>query len=244
MKRKIPRVIVLLLPALFCLACAGGRGDDASSSAASDSFFDPKRAADQTHATLLTPTDLPAAGWQVVQDDAFDKASDIPDIGHCSEMRRFQEEGEKDIAGRAQRHLATSNSDGLPDTRVEVKVVAYHQAGRLPGMMKTSRSFTTSDTYSQCLVETLRGQLGAAAQIDMKRATAAAPAPYGGAALAIELDVATSLQSARLRLESYTWLRNNTVFSLQVTGPPAAVTPNLVNTALQKVQAKAEAAAK
>ena len=230
-------IVFIVSLALLAAACGG--------SSAPKVTFDPARGDDLSHNALIDPSDLPGSGWQAGETDHFETVDDIPTTDNCKTLRTFTSATEDDLAGRAEKQISLpSKTNADLDQTLTLQVEVYHDPKRLPGLLKTYRSFVSTGSHQNCLLDLLKASLPSNADITLKGSKPDTSPPNGGVSYAYDVDVTAGTDHADLHEEHFTWLYGNVSVSVDLQGPMGSYGADLVKAVLSKEQAKVEAAGK
>jgi hypothetical protein len=122
--------------------------------------------------------------------------------------------------------------------------MVYNKADRLPGILKQYRGTVSDGSTQKCLLDVIKAELPSTVEISLKQGGTKTPAPEGGVAFSFDVEAKAGTDSATLREEHFAWTNSNAAISLDIQGPPALVTDDLVKTVMQKTQAALDNAAK
>jgi hypothetical protein len=236
--RRLTRPALFAVVALSIVVLVACGGDSKESSKMSEG-----RASQVAHAALLETADLSNGEWVLFSTDSFrnDDAS-LPDTGNCSTARNLAADMSKNNLARAQRALQTEiygfNSKG----QVEMHVRMFDTNATAQDYLRRHRTTATSDAYIRCLQDGFTALFGSNARV--RFGDAKSKAPRDGVTSAFDQDLKVGEVFNEIHTDSYAWVQENAFVLVLVSGPRAADTSDVVREALEKTQAKLEAAFK
>jgi hypothetical protein len=229
--------IALAATAVFGLALAACGGGSSS--------LDIEQADNVAHDVLPGTSDLPGGGWTATATDDFTESEPF-DSKACNalEEKRVASKKVTDPArkGRAQVEFQRE-TDTFP-TDVEVEVNIFEKAS-IPANAVKEQKAAFEEFLVDCFRDTLSDGIDPAkVTLVIEDAGLNGKLPGHGVAKAVDVTITEEGETARLRLESYNWQFKNGGISVNFSGDREAITSELVDGVLKKVQANLEAAAK
>ena len=175
----------------------------------------PETTVELLHGALLSPGDLPGAGWDVTEDDEFDDPDDYAPSGVCDGMKAVEERLANESFARVQRRLEFQEAPA-----VEVELAAFLSTDLASDILKDVRELPRDD-IAACLTETNK-RLRLDADAMVTPSDVAAIAPHDGVAFANDMDFGLPDRSRVLgHAENYMWAQKNVlvrVFVVYVQG--------------------------
>lgn len=234
--------------ALVLVACGGddngGGGDKIT--------LDPAKADALAHAAILSDKDLPGKGWEVTKTDEFSDDEEIGDTAPCNnieaKLNKQKAANNAGRAGRAEKEYTRPNGEADLDTSVEVEVNVFKDTKTPAQAFNAFKDALKSGDFGKCLEDLFKeGAGGPDAQgvtITVKEGKPRTAAPAGGAAQAYDFAIAVPGFKADMHYESYLWRYGNVGTTVTISGPAAALPPELAKAALDRTVALLEAAGK
>ena len=230
-----------LLTLVLVAACGGGGGD----AGGDDVTLDPGRATELARAALITPGDLPGAGWEVTEEDAFSDDDEPPfDSAACrtitTKMNAASAASEEHRAGRAQRAFAKEDPGAILPTEVDVSVNVFDEVASPKDTMKTFKEVLTSDDFEECFIDGLVESVATGdVTVQASVVKPSAQAPLDGEATAFKFHIEADGEELDMVLEFYVWRWGNAGVSLGLNGQdlPADLVKEIVATVDAKIQA-------
>jgi len=102
--------------------------------------FDPERADELAQAALISTSDLPGAGWRIIEGDApqVEGLEQVTDAA-CDDVKAFVADARKGIAGRAERALERPTFVTLFGVVITVEVTAYNDSKGRANLLRSGR---------------------------------------------------------------------------------------------------------
>jgi hypothetical protein len=225
-----PYLVLIALPALLMLACGGDSG----------TRFDPQRAAELTQAALITPNDLPGAGWRVIDSQASDEANlDLVAEGACSDVKSVLDDSKIGAAGHAERALERPTYVTRFGVIVTVEITAYDDSRSPAKLMRRYRKLASDGSLAGCLAKLSERTLS------LRPLKASSATPHSGVAFAA-IRQFTALSGPPLTRvdERYLWLDGNVAVLVLISAPRDHFTSDVVRAALEKTDAAVTQAGK
>jgi hypothetical protein len=200
------------------------------------------RASQLAHAALLETSDL-SGEWVLYGTDSFrsDDAS-LPDTGNCATARNLAAEMTKTNISRAQRALQLTLPGYTSRAQVEMHIRIFDKAVTAQDFLKRNRDVQTSDSYIRCLADGFNLQFGANGRV--RGGEAHGKAPRDGVTSAFDQDFKVEDTVYQLHTDSYAWVQDNAYILVLISGPRGLDSADFVKEALDKAQAKMDAAFK
>ena len=235
--RAVVLPVVTLVAAAALVAC-GGKSDDKKTSLVPSEG----RASQIAHAALLETGDL-TGEWTLYATDNFrnDDAT-LPDSGNCAAARTFAADMNKANISRAQRALQLTLPGYTSRAQVEMHVRVFDKAVTAQDFLKRNRNVQTGDSYIRCLADGFNLQFGPNGRV--RSGDAAGKAPRDGVTSAFDQDIKVEDTVYQLHTDSYAWVQENAYVLVLISGPRGLDSGDAVKEALDKVQAKVDAALK
>jgi hypothetical protein len=223
--RLIGSLLLSLTFAGACLTACGGSSDKTAP-------LDPKRAAEQAHALLISPTDLPDSGWLVAQDDDFSfRSRKLASSSECSELTSLITDVQDVATAKAQRRIERPDPPYLSPITVTEEVEVYDPKAASPVGLKRYGDLATSGRLLTCFIDTLKLEPGQ--QPVGKMSAPSAIAPAGGVGFAYDFEVIVSSgRKVTFRREGFAWTKEQALVTLDIVAPKENVTAALVKAAV------------
>jgi hypothetical protein len=224
-------VAVMVTLAVLIASCSGDSDDP---------FFDPARADELTHAAMITPDDLPGAGWEVVETDNF-SSPDLTPLEACGELVLFFEDTQAlGFAGRAQKRL---DQAAVPAFEVGLEITASEADAdeRLSELVERLQGLVSSGSYLACLAEAFP-VVASDPQLSVTAIEPSAEPPEDGAAVAYEVNIQPPgtngpLSRRTFHVERYVWSKGNVIVEVEIEEPKQTFDPEFAPLVLEKVSA-------
>jgi hypothetical protein len=228
----------LLAASIVGVALVACGGDDKKSGGVPS----PGRATQVAHAALLEPGDL-SGGWILFGTDNFrnDDAT-LPGNGNCAMARDLATDMTKANVSRAQRALQLTLPGYSSRAQIEMHVRIFDKASTAQDFVKRNRTVQTGDSYIRCLADGFAAQFGENARV--RAGDAHGKAPRDGVTAAFDQDLKIEDTVYALHTDSYAWVQDNAYILVLISGPRDLDSNDFVKDALEKVQAKMDAAFK
>jgi hypothetical protein len=229
---------VVTLIALVTLVACGGKSDDKKGAGVPTEG----RASQIAHAALLETSDL-SGEWVLYSTDNFrnDDAT-LPDTGNCATARNLAADMTKANITRTQRALQLTLPGYTSRAQVEMHIRIFDKAVTAQDFLKRNRNVQTGDSYIRCLADGFSAQFGANARV--RSGDAHGKAPRDGVTSAFDQDLKVEDTVYQLHTDSYAWVQNNAYILVLISGPRGLDSNDFVKEALDKAQAKMDAAFK
>jgi hypothetical protein len=226
---------------VFVLGCGGG-GNGGSTQV----DVPAAGASALAHYALIQPADLPAADWTVTNDDFSQSNLPTPE---CAKMNALHDATQQALLGRANRRFSSSTKTTLPLV-VSQSVQILKGRSDAVAQLEKERSLLKDGNLTSCLEAFVRSLYGFNLISVNVQPTLLGTAPAGGIAYGFDADVAIPTQNPLLptsppitvHAEYYVWINGKALIQANVSGPQDAVTRDLVNTALQRIQSATQRA--
>jgi hypothetical protein len=239
-RAALPLIFTCLVVALIAglaMLFLGGDSDGVASGRITEG-----RASQVSHAALLDPPDL-SGDWTLFSTDNFrnDDAS-FPDTGNCSAARTLATDMSKANINRAQRALQLTVPGYTSRAQVEMHVRVFDKPATANEFLKRHRTLLTGDGYIRCLADGFAALFGPNARV--RFGDARGKAPRDGVTSAFDQDLKVEENIFQIHTDSYAWVQENLFVLLLISGPRQADTVDFVKEAMDKTQAKVDAALK
>ena len=136
-------------------------------------------------------------------------------------------------------------SDVFPVT-VDESISIFSSSSAPDAAMKIFREVVSGRDFRTCMSDVMKASVGSDSGVEVKLvdAKASQPAPEGGLATAIRIDISAGSEKASMQLEFYIWRYENAGVSLQFSGAPEKLDAKLVGGALDAATKALKATAK
>ena len=228
-------VVVAVVAGVAFFVLGGKSDDDAASERPTEG-----RASQVSHAALLDPQDL-SGEWVLFSTDNFrNDDGSLPDTGNCSAARTLAAEMSKANINRAQRALQLSVPGYTSRAQVEMHVRIFDKPATAEDFLKRHRTLLTGDGYIRCLSDGFAALFGPNARV--RFGDARGKAPRDGVTSAFDQDLKVEENVFQLHTDSYAWTQSNAFVLMLISGPRQLDSNDFVKEALEKAQAKVQAA--
>jgi hypothetical protein len=228
-------LVIAVVAGVAVFAMGGKSDDDEAGEKPSEG-----RASQVSHAALLEPQDL-TGEWVLYSTDNFrnDDAS-LPDTGNCSAARTLAAEMSQANISRAQRALQLTVPNYTSRAQVEMHVRIFDKPATANDFLKRHRTLLMGDGYIRCLGDGFAALFGPNARV--RFGDARGKAPRDGVTSAFDQDLKVEENVFQLHTDSYAWVQDNAFVLVLISGPRQLDSSDFVKEALEKTQAKVEAA--
>jgi hypothetical protein len=228
------RVSSTLAAGLLIAAACGGGGDAAT--------FDIAKADTTAHEVLPAATDLPGSGWSATENDQFDDPNDRLASDSCSAIQKLSDE--QDAKEKTTRKGRAQVNYNLSDTDVEFSVNIFDKDSTPSALLAPMKKVLQSG-FADCFRdEVVKNVDDPSATIEVANVAASGNVPVGGFSESVNMTAKVAGETTVYRFEQYVWAFRNAGVSVNVAGDTASITPELVQAAIDKLQANLEAASR